>query len=170
MRSSMPSWRNRLGLLVALVILAGCGGAAESNARPTITGAWVRTPTPGATSTAAYLVISNRGAVAETLTNVATPAATAASMHRTLTSADMGGMTGMQMVDAIHIPAGGEVTLEPGGFHVMLEGLTGALNDGDSVELVLTFEQAGDVTVTAEVRGGLDGRSNLVPGSGTEPR
>jgi len=150
----MPSWRSRLVLVIGVVVLAGCGAAAAPSARPEITDAWVRVPSPGATSTAAYVVISNPGGVAEVLTRVSTPVAQGASMHRTTTSTDMGGMTGMEMVDAIHIPAGGEVTLEPGGFHIMLDALTGTLAEGASIELTLTFEHAGEITVTAAVRGG----------------
>ena len=54
-------------------------------------------------------------------------------------------MTGMQPVDGIVIPAGGTVTLEPGGYHVMLVGLTGDLAAGQVVRLTLTFKAAGAI-------------------------
>ena len=47
--------------------------------------------------------------------------ATSVSLHETTTGDD--GMTGMHHTPSIAIPAGGTVTLEPGGYHVMLEGL-----------------------------------------------
>lgn len=47
---------------------------------------------------------------------------------------------------------GGSVTLQPGGYHVMLTGLVSELKTGTFVALVLTFEHAGVVKVTAEVR------------------
>lgn len=67
---------------------------------------------------------------------------------------DMGGMGGMTMreVAAIPVPAGEEVRLEPGGYHVMLLGLTEPLLAGDTFEIELEFETAGTQTVTAEVR------------------
>jgi copper(I)-binding protein len=70
------------------------------------------------------------------------------------TETDASGMSGMHMIDGIDIPAGGTVTLAPGGLHVMLMGLQGPLNVGDQVELTLTFEKGGTITVIAEVRQG----------------
>ena len=66
---------------------------------------------------------------------------------------DMGdGAMTMQPVDSIELPAGEEVALEPGGYHIMLLDLVAPLEVGDTFEITLTFENAGEVTVTAEVR------------------
>jgi periplasmic copper chaperone A len=61
-------------------------------------------------------------------------------------------MMRMQPVDEIPVPAGATVVLEPGGLHIMMLDLAAPLEVGSTIELVLTFEQAGDVVVTAEVR------------------
>ena len=141
-------------LAIALVTLAlsACSsgaGASPSGGSLTVSGAWVRVPaTPG--TTAAYLTIVNGTAADDALVGVSTAAATSASLHRTTT--DSSGMTGMQMTDAVHVPAGGTVSLAPGGFHIMLMGLTGDFKAGAKIELILTFEHAGVVKVTAEVR------------------
>ena len=63
-----------------------------------------------------------------------------------------GGMMQMQEVESIEIPAGETVVLEPGGFHIMLLDLKRELTPGETVEVTLTFETAGEQTVTAEVR------------------
>ncbi len=63
-----------------------------------------------------------------------------------------GGMMTMREVDRIEVPAGETVVFEPGGYHVMLLDLAEPLEVGDTVEVTLTFERAGDVVVTAEVR------------------
>ena len=65
--------------------------------------------------------------------------------------AGMEGMT-MQEVDGIDIPADESVALEPGGFHVMMLDLAAPLEAGETFEITLTFEIAGERTVTAEVR------------------
>lgn len=65
---------------------------------------------------------------------------------------DMSGMMSMRQVASIEVPAGGEVVLEPGGYHVMLIGLSAPLVVGESFPLALEFEKAGTITVTAEVR------------------
>jgi copper(I)-binding protein len=58
----------------------------------------------------------------------------------------------MQEVDSIAVPAGGTVALEPGGYHIMLLGLTEDLVVGDSIEVTLEFESGVTETVTAEVQ------------------
>ena len=140
-------------VLIALA-LAACSsaGTGTTTGSMTVSGAWVRVPTSPDT-TAAYLTIVNGLNVDDTLVGVSTTAATSASLH--LTSTDSSGMTGMQMTEAIHVPAGGTVTLAPGTFHIMLTGLTGDLKAGSTIQLVLTFEHAGVVKVTAEVRASL---------------
>lgn len=63
-----------------------------------------------------------------------------------------GGMKMMRQIDGLDIPAGSQVTLEPGGYHVMVLGLKQALAVGDTVKVTLHFESTGEVEVTAEVR------------------
>ena len=69
--------------------------------------------------------------------------------------ADTGGMDPQmrmqELVDGLPLPAGEMVTLEPGGYHVMLLDLADPLEVGDEIELTLDFESADDVTLTVEV-------------------
>lgn len=62
------------------------------------------------------------------------------------------GVMSMYPVEAIDIPANGEAVLKPGGFHVMLIGLTRDLMAGDTMTVTLTFEQAGEITLQAPIR------------------
>lgn len=64
---------------------------------------------------------------------------------------EMGAMT-MREVSFVEVPAGGEVVLEPGGYHLMLIGLAAPLVAGDTFDIALELEVAGTRTVTAEVR------------------
>ena len=61
-------------------------------------------------------------------------------------------MMGMQPIARLEIPAGGTVELKPGSYHIMLIDLTKELKAGDTIEITLKFEKAGEITVTAEVR------------------
>jgi len=61
-------------------------------------------------------------------------------------------MRTMRPVDAVPIPAGGDVALAPGGHHVMVMGLSDALTVGDHVPIVLHFAEAGEIRATATVR------------------
>ena len=57
----------------------------------------------------------------------------------------------MQEVESIAIPAGEAVELKPGGYHVMLIDLVAPLEIGQEFDVVLTFANAGEVTVTVVV-------------------
>ncbi len=150
---------------------ATSGDAAVSGV--TLTDAWARTSAEGQTTGAAYLTITG-GATADRLVAASAPAsvAIATEIHEVVpaesstdaaedTMSDTEGMDGamtMRPVDAIDIPAGQTVTLEPGGYHVMLIDLAAPLAAGDTFDLELTFENAGVQSVTVEVRD--DDRSN----------
>ena len=43
--------------------------------------------------------------------------------------------------------------MKPGGYHIMLMGLVKPLKKGDEIEITLTFEKAGAVTVKVPVGG-----------------
>jgi copper(I)-binding protein len=142
-------------LLTLVVLVAACSGGAAASATPSTSGvqltvkdAWARAAVAGG-DTAVYFTIVN-GPVADTLTGVTTDAAQSAGLHQT--STDASEMTGMQMMTTVPVPGGGTVSFAPGGYHVMLTGLKQALNAGDHVQVTLTFQNAGSVNVTAEVR------------------
>ena len=68
-----------------------------------------------------YLTIENTGDGDDRLLSVTTPVCEAPELHRSVLVDDR---MRMELVeDGIAIPAGGRVTLEPGGLHVMLLGL-----------------------------------------------
>ena len=113
--------------------------------------AWARpTALEGAAqeNSAAYLVIQNRGAGADRLIGVETDVANAVELHRSILE---DGIMRMRRIDALEIPARGEVVLEPGGYHVMLIDLKAPLAAGDAVPLTLRFERTGEVEVRAIV-------------------
>lgn len=76
--------------------------------------------------------------------------------HGTKSSDSMTGQMSGQMtmapIAALPIPAGTSVTMEPGGYHIMLFDLVGPLETGRTFQIVLTFAQAGAVTVSVDVR------------------
>ncbi len=62
------------------------------------------------------------------------------------------GMMKMEKQDAVPIPAGGELELKPGSYHIMLIGLKRDLKVGESVTLTLHFNGYEDVTITIPVK------------------
>ena len=58
----------------------------------------------------------------------------------------------MREVASIDVPAGGSVSLAPGGLHVMLLDLPDPLELGETFDLVLTTAEGDEITVPVEVR------------------
>ncbi|MEM9059354.1 MAG: copper chaperone PCu(A)C [Pseudomonadota bacterium] len=94
---------------------------------------------------AAYLTISNKGDKADRLIAARSDFFGTIELHVTH---EKDGVMMMAKVDEITVPAGGETQLEPGGQHLMLFNGTETFKPGSYFEATLTFETAGDVTVT----------------------
>jgi copper(I)-binding protein len=141
-----------IAFALALIVAAcspSAGSPSSDATAPTVSDAWVRPPMGADRPAAGYLTITG-GSAADALIGASSPISMDVQVHETTQSAD--GM-GMQEVERIEIAAGATVMLEPGGYHIMFmlpdpEGLT----VGGTVEITLTFEHAGDVVVSAEVR------------------
>ena len=59
----------------------------------------------------------------------------------------------MEPLEALSILPNSKVELQTGGAHIMLNGLSSMLVDGDNIPLVLIFENAGEVTINVSVEG-----------------
>ena len=110
-----------------------------------ITGAFTRATLPNAPVGGGFLTITNKGTEADRLVSVSTDIAKEAQIHEMAMEGDV--MKMRQLKDGLEIPAGETVALEPGGFHLMFMGLSGAIKEGDVVPVTLTFEKAGTVSV-----------------------
>lgn len=66
------------------------------------------------------------------------------------TTMPMGQMT-MQQVESIALPAGEAVSLQPGGYHVMLFDLVAPLEVGTSISVTLTLESGASLKVDVPV-------------------
>ncbi|TRW96911.1 copper chaperone PCu(A)C [Paracoccus sp. M683] len=141
--------RNTLFSAAALALLAPAAFACEAVTLGdlTIEHAWSRA-TIGATRPAVFYVEIRNGGADDALTGIATPAAAMPMLHETVVT---DGVASMPHAMSVPVPAGEIVKLAPGGYHGMLMQLTGALNEGDSFPVTLTFEKAGEVTVDVEV-------------------
>jgi copper(I)-binding protein len=53
--------------------------------------------------------------------------------------------------DEIDLPTGSSLVMQPGGTHLMLEGLTREVAEGDTVRVVLRFRKAAPLTVEVPV-------------------
>jgi copper(I)-binding protein len=112
-----------------------------------ISGAAVDVPVNPAVA-AARMEIRNTTAVDDALVAVASPDGSA-SIHRS--EVDPEGRAVMVAVDRLAVPARSTLVFEPGGLHVMLNGIERDLGVGAVVVFELTFERAGTVTVEVPV-------------------
>ncbi len=103
----------------------------------------------GGSTSAAYMTLVNGSDTSDALVSAATDAAEVVELHTVLMEENV---MRMRPVEQVEVPANGETELRPGSFHIMLIGLQRDLNEGDTVDLTLTFANAGEVTVAAPVQ------------------
>lgn len=132
--------------LVALASLALLAPACSEGEGVKVSDPWARSPAEDVA--AVYFVVENDGE-ADALVGASADVTGRVEIHETVMQE---GQAEMQPVDSIAIPADGGISFEPGGYHVMLFDLAEPLAVGDTVSVVLTFEDAGDVEIDAEVR------------------
>lgn len=135
-------------LVLSIFLLTGCASTPQSKIE--VSGASVRL-LGGDMPAAGYLLMKNSGSLNDKLLSVSADFADALMLHKT--SVDSNGVARMEMLMSIDIPAGQQVEFKPGGFHIQMDGLKPGIKVGDTVTLLLKFEQAGTVSVQALVTG-----------------
>jgi len=135
-------------VLLGLLGLAGVAPAAAQTTTIEVDHAWARATPAGARTAALYMTLVNKGASADRLVSVSTPVAGKAEVHNSTTE---NGVMQMRPAAALEVKPGTPTVLKPGGYHVMLMELKGALKEGQSFAVTLTFEKAGRIEATATV-------------------
>ncbi|MBH63112.1 MAG: hypothetical protein CL569_11840 [Alphaproteobacteria bacterium] len=98
-----------------------------------------------------YMTLRNSGTESDRLIGVSTFVADRAELH----AHEMkNNVMKMKHIEAIEIPAGGEVELKPGGLHVMLFGLRTPLQKSRTFPMTLEFESAGEVDLEVVIEAG----------------
>jgi copper(I)-binding protein len=100
--------------------------------------------------TGVFGVIANTGTSEVTLTAASVPKdlAESATIHETVTKD--GEMVMQEVPAGLPVPAGGQLVLKSGGFHIML--MNPKVTVGQTVPLTLTFSNGATVTVDAPVK------------------
>jgi periplasmic copper chaperone A len=125
---------------------SGAAGGTSQSPPIVVTGAYVRQPASPDVA-AAYFTVYNTTAKADTLLSADSGAGEESILH----TETNGSMT--LVPDGVLIPAHASVTFKPTTGHVMIEKLFGPLLPGQTVDLDLTFANAGQVIVEAPVIG-----------------
>ncbi len=133
-----------LSALAACGASGGSGASDGSPARISVSDAYI--PLPASPDMAvAYFDLSNGGGSADRLLGISSPSVQSAALNQSTT-------TSMHAIDGVDVPAHGEADLARGGTHVMLMGLSPAPRIGQTIELKLSFQHSGTITVQATVQ------------------
>jgi len=135
---------NRVTLFVAASLTLTLGSVAQAQ-EIAIQDAYARASSPVAKSGAAFMRIENQASTDDRLVGVRSDAAERVELHTHLMDTE-GVMRMVEVEDGFAISAGQTRVLERGGDHVMFMGLRNPMEQGDMIEVVFVFENAGEVT------------------------
>jgi len=112
-----------------------------------VTDAWFRA-LPGKLPAGGYFTAQNNSRRDVAIVGASTDACGMVMIHQ---SSSKGGMSGMDMVDSVKVPAGGMVKFSPGGYHLMCE--APKMKIGGKVPVLLHLSDGGTIAVGFAVRG-----------------
>ena len=144
-------------LTLAATGLAACGSS--SDGALAVNDSWTKATDGPMTGSFGTLVNSTDAEI--TVTGASSPVAGMVELHETT-------MVGGEMVmqpkpGGFVVPAGGSLALEPGGNHVMLMGLTGAIAPGQEVPITLTLSNGESLTYTTVAKDFAGGNESYEP-------
>lgn len=131
---------NAIFLTASLLVAAHLGA---QNQEPTASDGWVALPGDGETSASAFAVVSNPSMYDAYLISAASEAAEKVEFR------DGSGAS----VRELTVPAYGKLSMEPGEAHMVLIGLSRALEEGETVPITLETDGGVELQIEAVVRG-----------------
>ena len=143
----------RRAVRLAIIAAFACGLAGPAVAQTAsyklgdllIQAPWARATPAGAKVGGAYLKITNNGTQPDRLVGGSLTGAREVEVHEMSMANNV--MKMRHLKDGLEIKPGQTVELKPGGYHLMLTGLSDGLKQGQKVKGSLTFEKAGTVEV-----------------------
>ena len=139
------------GLITGLIAVSVSGHVlAEGLAdKVTVTDPFVRAVPPVVKTSAAFMQLKSSDEVERFLVDARTPVAGAVELHMHVKDGDV---MRMRRIPHIHLPPAAQVSLQPGGLHIMLFDLKQPLKPGDEVPITLVFEDGSSKDIVAPVR------------------
>ena len=138
-------------IAVLLLTVAACTPGGRE-ATITVTDAWGRTSPAVAENGAFYMTLTNHTNSDETLLSAVSEACGTVELHEMYDKGE--GVMGMRRVEngTVLVPINSSVELKPGGLHVMCLGKQVDFSAGTEISMTLTFENAGEMNITAVIR------------------
>ena len=132
----------RLSLVILLLSIVSAQAAPFE-----VTGAWFRS-LPGKLPAGGYFTAQNNSRRDVAITGARSDACGMLMIHQ---SSSKGGMSGMDMMETVKVPAGAQVAFAPGGYHLMCEGAK--MKIGTKVPVLINLSDGTAVAVAFEVKG-----------------
>ena len=143
-----------LGRTAAALLTASLLASTAALAQPVTPGtgvqasqAWSRATPPGADTAAIYVIL--KAPTTDRLIGATTPEAKKAEIHQITMAGNVRVMRAMR--SGLPLPPGQPVSLQPGGYHIMLTGLTNPLKLGDTFPIHLAFQTSPAIDLVARV-------------------
>ncbi|HBE93824.1 MAG TPA: hypothetical protein DDW55_15415 [Gammaproteobacteria bacterium] len=140
-----PTFLRNIALLSLLLVTS-----LPAQADTAIVDPWVREGPPAARVLGGFMTITNSSDKDDALLSVSSPDFNMIEMHKTEM---VDGVGKMILQERIIVPAGGQVMLKPGSYHLMLMMAQRPLKSGDSIKVELSFE-SGKQSIEMPVRKG----------------
>lgn len=138
-------------LIVLATALLVVSAVRAQNANVVVHDAWVRVPLPAQNQTALYFVIENHSSTPRAIVSASSGAAEKIEMHEEKMDATKK-MMSMAPVARIAVPANGKVTLQPGGYHMMVFGLKSRPMAGANFPVTVKLDDGTTIEVAAAIR------------------
>lgn len=151
--------RRNIGILpLSLLIIGILSGTtyagelkAEDGGQVTVKDAWIRAAPPSSTVLAGYLTIENRLQRPIEISKFESAIFSSVEIHETIIKA---GQARMKSVPSLSVPANQNITLTPGGLHLMLFRPQHGLKPGDVVPMKVRTNHNQTLEFNATVRTG----------------
>jgi copper(I)-binding protein len=131
-----------------MMVFSLAAPSAAQSPRIIVEDVWIMTPPPGATEAAAFVNVRSEGN--DRLLSVSCACAARAELHEMRMEGATMSMRSLRY--GAPVSANAPLAMSQHGVHIMLIGLASPLREGDTVQLRLTFQNAGVASVDAEVR------------------
>lgn len=141
---------------LAVAGLSACSSGSSSSAESSATAAcpvtvadpWVKAADKG--MTAAFGTLTNTSGTEATIVSATTPDSSSMELHEVVD--DNGQMVMQPVPGGFPVPANGTLTMEPGGYHMMLMDVTTPIKAGQDVAFTISCSDGGTVDFTAQSR------------------
>ena len=136
-------------VLLPILLLLSTSLLAQSSKQVEILEPYARAVTAGQKNSAVFMQLSNSSNQERKIVSASSNVSKVVELH---THINDSGVMRMRRIDEIAIPAMGTTELKPGGLHIMLIDLHGALNEGEKVELEIEFADGSKSEIIAPIQ------------------